>query len=120
MATIQEIKDANREELDAMLVEQGLDPAAEEHSNVKKARNALFALASDAEENDTEDVEGDTEVETDEETGVDHKPSVEAVNEGEKVAQTASIPKKDTKAVAPVGHASSFDKFGQPIFGKAK
>lgn len=118
MATTQEIKDANREQLDALLVEAGLDPAAEEHSNVKKAREALLPLATDAEpDTDAEDADEDVEDETDTDpTKADKAP----VDDANRVADTASTPKKDEKVVAPVGHPTKFDEYGQPVFGRGK
>ncbi len=113
MATVAEIKEGKREYLDQLAAEQGIDPA--QYSKKEDLQAELLKSADDA--TDEGDDEGDDEDSKEQNTTTNTVNQVandadRAADEAEKVTER--------KPVSSTGHAATFDKNGQPVFGKGR
>lgn len=116
MATVDEIKALKREQLDALAVEQGLDPA--QFSKKEDLQAELIQSADDYEADDSED-DQDQDEDLDKEQNTTTSSANTLVNDADKAAAAAEKV-TERKVARSSGHPSGFDAYGQPIFGKGK
>ena len=120
MATVAEIKELKREDLDKLAVEQGLDPA--QFSKKEDLQAELLKSADDADSLDNED--NSDEQNAEKAGGADPqntttKSTDAVVSDVDRAANAAEQP-TERKAEGSSNHPASFDKYGQPVFGKGK
>lgn len=116
MATTAEIKELKRAELDALAVEQGLDPAT--FSKAEDLRAELLKSADDADEQGNEGDEGDATGDgSDAENTTTGSAENVPENAADKAADAAEVPTV-REAVGSSHHANKFDKYGNPVFGE--
>lgn len=111
MATVAEIKAGRRADLDALLVENDLDPA--EYKTVDDARKVLLPLASDANGEGEGAGEGEGEGEGSGEPETANLPQ----NDADVAANSANEASVASSDHTPANFPNGFDKTGQPIFG---